>query len=398
MAQGATADVAAAHATAAVHEVSMPVVARVAVRLRGLVAYAARIRATLRRRLPAIAAFTALMWLFEYTRAASLGFFAPPSPGIVALYVALVMAVVVAPALVEAAGLRGWRGGIATVAVMGGLLALVAWSAERSTTGPLGQAVEDGVVQSNATFLLRVTWTYAVAGLLFAVFCHVRDRELATIHAARTATLERAGAERDIVEMRLQVIQARVEPEILFGALGDVRATYAQDPVAADGLLDDLISYLRAALPDMRRGASTVLREARLAEAYLRVLPAGRDGRVIVDVAVDDAARDAAFPSLVLLPLVHAAVDAGAARITIRASVDADGRHALGLSLDQARLPAGWSGDALTGVRAIVTKGFGASSTLLVSAGDGQAMVRIAWRAEEAGPASLSASGAGGAR
>ena len=362
----------------------------------GAARYAAIVRTILRRRLPAIAGFTVLMLLVDFARAWAIGMVSAPSLAIVARVIllqgGLVTVVVATPALVEAAGLSGWRRIVATFGVMLALVCLVLVAVVEVHPGPFNGAVREGLVTSTAAFLMRMGWVYFTAGLLFAVFCHARDRELAAIHAARTATLERAGAERDIVEMRLQVIQARVEPEILFGALADVRAAYARDTAAADGLLDDLIAYLRAALPQMRKGASTVAREAGLAQAYLRVAPAGRDGRLVAELVLDDRAHDEPFPPLVLLPLVHGAADAGArlVRIVARCAASPPGRT-IEVELAGDAIPAGWSDDALAGVRAILAGSVGPTARLHIAVSDGRATARIQWRADDADDADATA-------
>ena len=350
--------------------------------LRSLAQYATRVLGLLRRRFRAIAAFAALMIAFDTTRAWAIGMFGMPTldwfERSLVLTGGLMVAAITGPALVEAAGVHGWRRAVATIGATVALtctallIAVVVWP------GPISGAVAEGVVTSNAAFLMRMGWVWTTAGLLFAVFCHARDRELAAIHAARTATLERAGAERDIVEMRLQVMQARVEPEILFGALADVRASYARDTVAADALLDDLIAYLRAALPQIRKGASTIAREARLAQAYLRVLPAGRDGRLDAELDIDAAAEDEPFPPLVLLPLVHAAADAGTTRVRIRAA-SAPGERAIDVELAGETIPAGWSDEGLGGVRAILARSLGPTAGVRVARAGPGVMARITW-------------------
>src|SRR4051794_15089544 len=97
--------------------------------LRGATRYAMRVRAILRRRVPAIAGFVLLMLLFNVARALTIGM--PPlgsltRNGFVVQWLLLTAgmtgAVVAPPALVEAAGLHRWRGVVAT---LGGMLALV---------------------------------------------------------------------------------------------------------------------------------------------------------------------------------------------------------------------------------------------------------------------------------
>ena len=63
---------------------------------------------------------------------------------------------------------------------------------------------------------------------------------------------ERHQLEKNILEAKLQLMQAQVEPHSLFNTLANVQHLVETDPPAATRMLDSLIQYLRAALPDAR--------------------------------------------------------------------------------------------------------------------------------------------------
>jgi hypothetical protein len=117
--------------------------------------------------------------------------------------------------------------------------------------------------------------------------------------------LERARLARQTFEARLQAMQARVEPQFLFNTLARVERLYESDAKLADRMLDDLIVYLRAALPQLRETASTVGREIELARAYLNVAQARKDDRLSLKVVMTRDASDVRFPPMVLLPLIE---------------------------------------------------------------------------------------------
>ena len=77
---------------------------------------------------------------------------------------------------------------------------------------------------------------------------------------------------RDVLESRLAAMQAQVEPQFLFNTLAQVERLYEIDPARAARMLDDLIAYLRAAMPLMRDTSSTVKQEIDLARAYLDIV------------------------------------------------------------------------------------------------------------------------------
>ena len=142
--------------------------------------------------------------------------------------------------------------------------------------------------------------------LVVAVYVNHRST-LQARERMHAAELARASAARRTYESRLQALQARVEPQFLFNTLGEVRRLFATDAVRGIAMLDDLIVYLRAALPHLRESTSTVGQELDLAHAWLRIMRARTGTRASVDVDVDSDLRKAAMPPMVLLPLVDCA-------------------------------------------------------------------------------------------
>jgi len=139
-------------------------------------------------------------------------------------------------------------------------------------------------------------------------FVHVNRRTaLAARRRQHEAEQARARAGRRTLESQLQALQARVEPMFLFGTLQRIRQLYRSDAAAAGAMLEDLIVYLRAALPHLRESSSTVEKEMALAGAWLDIVGrSATDRRVDFDIV--EAARQAHLPALVMLPLVQQAV------------------------------------------------------------------------------------------
>jgi hypothetical protein len=143
----------------------------------------------------------------------------------------------------------------------------------------------------------------------YFTFAHAFDRRsrdrLAKLHAAQLA---QARLTRQSLESRLQAMQARVEPQFLFDTLADVERRYETDPELAARMLDDLIAYLRTALPRLGETTSTVEREIALARAYLDIAGLRRREPLASDIAIADDALDASMPPMVLLPLIDRAL------------------------------------------------------------------------------------------
>jgi sensor histidine kinase YesM len=123
------------------------------------------------------------------------------------------------------------------------------------------------------------------------------------------AALGRAQSRRQTLESRLQAMQARVEPQFLFNTLAQVRDLYERDQRVAGRMLDDLISYLRAALPHLRESSSTLGQEIELARAYLDIMRVRLGDRLSFEIDVPEAAKSVRMPPMMLLPLIdHALV------------------------------------------------------------------------------------------
>lgn len=164
-------------------------------------------------------------------------------------------------------------------------------------------------------YLVRITQPAFVAltmtlygGLVTFVYVNLRTAQLAG-RRHRDAEIARGEARRRTLESKLQAMQARVEPQFLFNTLAQVKQLFDVDPGRAGVMLDDLIAYLRAALPHLRESSSTLGKEVELARAYLNIMRVRLGDRLSFDIAVPDALKQARLPPMMLLPLVdHALV------------------------------------------------------------------------------------------
>jgi sensor histidine kinase YesM len=153
-------------------------------------------------------------------------------------------------------------------------------------------------------------------------------RDQARLHRAEA---ERHQLEKNVLEARLQLMQAQVEPHFLFNTLANVQHLVETDPPAAARMLDSLIQYLRAALPQMREGRTNLGREIDMARAFLEIHRVRMGSRLDFGIEVPDALKCRAFPPMMLISLVENALKHGVdpccecGSIVIRAE-EADGK------------------------------------------------------------------------
>jgi hypothetical protein len=170
----------------------------------------------------------------------------------------------------------------------------------------LGTTVGSVVVMTSGTYIdlppaLGLTW----GGLIALVyFNRRRDEELAAaLHATQLVQVE---LKKKALESQLQLMQAQVEPEFLFDTLRRVGDLYETDRRLANRMLENLILYLRAVLPQMRTSSSTLGQEVQLAQAYLNIERIRLHDRFDFAFDVPERFASATFPPMVLLPLIEA--------------------------------------------------------------------------------------------
>lgn len=148
----------------------------------------------------------------------------------------------------------------------------------------------------------------------------------ARLQVANTAA-EREAMQRQLVQARLKLLQAQVEPHFLFNTLAAVDYLIETDPKRASEMQKLLIGYLRAALPQMRQESSTLGRELALIRPYLELLKLRIEERMSYEIAVPPGLESTIFPPMVLQTLVENAIKHGiepkpeGGRVTVSAQV-----------------------------------------------------------------------------
>lgn len=126
-----------------------------------------------------------------------------------------------------------------------------------------------------------------------------------------TNNAEHEALERQLVQARLKVLQAQVEPHFLFNTLAAVDYLIETDPPRASVMQKQLITYLRGALPQMREDSSTLGRELSLVRAYLELLKMRIEDRLDFVIDVPDSLFNADFPPMVLQTIIENAIKHG---------------------------------------------------------------------------------------
>ena len=148
-------------------------------------------------------------------------------------------------------------------------------------------------------------------GTVTAMVLVYRERAARADVDAVRASSRQYELEKQVLEARLKLMQAQIEPHFLFNTLANVQHLVSADPPLANKVLASLIRYLRAALPQMREGGTSVGREVELARAYLEIQAVRMGKRLTYSIDLPADLGSAAFPPMMLMTLVENAIKHG---------------------------------------------------------------------------------------
>lgn len=205
---------------------------------------------------------------------------------------------------------RGWRGWIGFVVLVLAAAPVAAY---------LGIAVANLILgyplPSVSHFLegreIRNILITAIAGFV-GMLLFANQERIAHVEAEAASARARAEAvTRQAMQAQLQLLQAQIEPHMLFNTLANLRGLIALDPDRAAHMLDQLIRFLRATLSSSRAEATTLEREFDLLDAYLGLMAVRMGPRLRFTLDLPEDLRAAAVPPMLLQPLVENAIAHG---------------------------------------------------------------------------------------
>lgn len=220
---------------------------------------------------------------------------------------------------------------------------------------------------------IPVTFILILAAALVKVALGSRKKAESRAQQATAAAVEES-LKRQLAETRLKMLQAQVEPHFLFNTLASVEYLIETDPPRAAKMQKNLIQYLRAALPQMREGSTTLGKEVALCRSYLEIFKMRMEDRLQFAINVPQGLGSAQFPPMILQPLVENAIKHGlepkadGGSLTLSADVSHGALRIVvadtGLGLGQSCQ--GGTGVGLSSVRERLAALYGGNARLLV--------------------------------
>ena len=199
--------------------------------------------------------------------------------------------------------------------------------------GGLARLMTNVPTEGLTVYTLWVNLTY---GGLYTAGYFITRRTLRLRLRLSELTIARSDAESTLREARLSAVRGQVQPALLLEALDALRTAYALDPRQGEELFDRIIAFLRAAMPGLRSGASTLSAELTVVRRYRELEQSLPSARRMWRLDLDEPPAHVAFPPLRLLPAldrvsralpqdatVALSTQAGADGFVLRIGVDA---------------------------------------------------------------------------
>ncbi|MGB7481541.1 MAG: histidine kinase, partial [Burkholderiaceae bacterium] len=163
-------------------------------------------------------------------------------------------------------------------------------------------------LEENAVGFISLT---VLAGLMLTIFFWSRAEVAELKIAAATEKARAAAVERQAMQAQLQLLQAQIEPHMLFNTLATLQSLIGIDAPRAQHMLEQLIHYLRATLSSSRAETTTLAQEFALMDAYLGLMSVRMGARLNYALELPAELRELALPPMLLQPLVENAIKHG---------------------------------------------------------------------------------------
>lgn len=180
--------------------------------------------------------------------------------------------------------------------------------------------------------------------------------------------------ETQLAQAQLENLRLQLQPHFLFNTLNAISNVMYEDPAKADRMLAQVSDYMRRVLASSGVQEIALDEELAMERMYVEIMQTRLERGLTLDLRVDDAARGAFVPFMLLQPLIENSIRHGMGsdrtRLGLAVAVTrADGAVRIEVSDDGlGYAPAGRSGIGLTNVRERLERLYGARASFEIGA------------------------------
>jgi len=223
-------------------------------------------------------------------------------------------------------------------------------------------------------FAVGETVRWAVLGSFLALVDALRQRRQRAGARAREVIVAQAALSAQTEVAQMQLLEAQIEPHFLFNTIANLRRTWNVDPTLGLRMHDNLLVYLRAALPKMRSAVGELGEEAELVRAYLELFSMRMGARLAFAIDVPGPLAALPFPRMMLITLTENAIKHGlmpsdhGGKVSVQACAE-NGRLVVSVVDDGVGFgvaKTGGTGVGLANIRARLATQYGSAARLLI--------------------------------
>ena len=172
---------------------------------------------------------------------------------------------------------------------------------------------------------VSITATVLVIAPILALGALYRERDAQARNQSLLFALEKSTLEKQALDARLKLMHAQIQPHFLFNTLANVQELVESGSDQAAPVLQSLIAYLRAAMPQLDDANATLGAEASLARAYLELMHMRMPDRLQFSIRIAPELAALRFPPMALLTLVENSIHHGIDPAEQGGSLDVEG-------------------------------------------------------------------------
>lgn len=181
-------------------------------------------------------------------------------------------------------------------------------------TGDLFNAFQTGWKNVNLFddwFPVRVGLIVVAIGIYILWFLYIEERLCSYEASIQLEKINKLSNEKKLLESRLRLLKAQVEPHFLFNTLTSIVSLDDIDPEKAKAMHINFMAYLDEIFNNMRSDQTTVAQEINLLELYLDIFRIRMGRRLSYDIQSEPYLDKITFPSLLIQPIVENAIKHG---------------------------------------------------------------------------------------
>ena len=166
------------------------------------------------------------------------------------------------------------------------------------------------------------------AGLLYAAvvgaIVYLRTQHVAVTNRRLTSEKQQSEVSRQLVETRLRVLQAQIEPHFLFNTLASAQQLAQKGAPDAATLIGHLVAFLRTSIPSMREDKAALKHEFGQIAAYLAIMQTRMGDRLYFSVKAQPEVEAFELPPALVMTLAENAIKHGIEPAASGGRIDVD--------------------------------------------------------------------------